>query len=215
VAFPTVVNTATSMTTANTTTAVITMPASIVAGRLLIMQLLTQTAVTSAPGFTQLGTLAPSGAFSYAYAKIAAGSDTCTVTFATGTHSAIVYQVDGWSGTLSDVKYAGTVNVIDPPSLTMPSSADHLWLAASHKFGGALTVPTNYSSMITVNNTGNFFQLFSAVRSLTATTENPGTYGGTASVSSAWTLGVPPGSNAVVVDISDVYARHRGPNYRR
>jgi hypothetical protein len=171
------------------------MPASIVAGRLLMANIATRVNSPSiaVSGWTALGIVVNGINSTLAtFVKTAAGSDTGSVTGSSGSQvSALTYQIDGWSGVLGNVGYAQVSATLDPPSLTMPAAADYLWLPAV----GCLNLvpsaaPTNYSNLLTASNTPIF--LGSARRTLNASSEDPGAFTGSGTSPVAATIAVPP-----------------------
>lgn len=194
-AFPTVVNTA-NTALVNTAANPVTMPASIVAGRLLLAQCAAASFFVPTPsaGWTTLVlNTQGSGRRQAAYAKIAAGGDSLTVTYSGADFlSAITYQIDNWSGSISDLVSASALSTMDPPSVTMGANADNLWIAACYNNASISAAPTNYSSFITQSYGGGM--VATAVRTLTAATEDPGVFGGTSTDPSVWTIGVAPAS---------------------
>lgn len=196
-AFPTVINQAVTANS-STTSHVLTMPASIVAGRLLLCFLL-QNGQSSQGGFTGWTALFAgmnnSSTYLRAYVKVAAGSDTATVTNTSAQNSsAVTYQVDSWSGVLANVAFATAATVSDPPSLTPAGgSADYLWFAAAASFSGTATAaPTNYTNLQAFSASANPLGGV-AQRALTAATENPGTFTGiSTSFADSCTIAVPP-----------------------
>lgn len=201
-AFPSIINSANSNTTASSASLVLTMPASIVSGRLLLA-FAAATKTTTMTGWTSIGATTPGGlsATMSVFGKIAAGSDTGTVTPSTNSNiAATVYQIDSWSGTIADIGYAGTSSAsgsYDPPNLTMLSSSDFLWFSTGAYPGAtaASAAPTNYTSLVTSNATSSgstVLTLGSANRQLTATSENPGTFTGAATNWVAATVAVAP-----------------------
>lgn len=203
---PVVVDVTASVFDADTTSHAVAMPATANAGELLLCIFANDdvTGVTTPAGWTLIG--AQSGAAGTSscrvYAKSAAGTEGgTTVDFVTaGAEVAVaqVYRITGWNGgnppTTSDIAIAtvtgaSSVNA-DPPSLTPTWGSDtNLWIAIANldnRSSGANTPPTNYTNMVyteaplAVNRTC----VFSAVRALTAATENPGTY--TTAAAQAW-----------------------------
>lgn len=194
-AFPQVINSATSGATA--TSLNVTMPASLVAGRLLLMFSSYSIGANPSPsGWTQLFSLSRSdGSVSIgAHVKIATGSDTATISIGVSTNiAAIVYQIDDWSGSLSEVLAAVSANnitTVDPPNLAVPLADDYLWFAVAHSIGNLTAGPTNYTDYLErVQGTS---QLATARRALNASAENPGLFVGTATNPLAGTVAVPP-----------------------
>jgi hypothetical protein len=201
-AFPTVVNTATSSTASGGI--VWAMPASIVAGRLLLAFVGEKGSSDSGDtvsGWTKLGETNRSADFIclYSFAKIAVGSDSGGNFFGGNQGcAAIVYQISGWKGTpLSNVKVAvssTSLATLTPPSLSVPSAADYLWIPAVITGGTVTGAPTNYGSLLTkVSGSGSPTPtLGTAQRNLNASSEAPGAFAGTATTPLAHTIGIPP-----------------------
>lgn len=197
--FSSVVNTATTTATSGTSLA-LNMPASIVAGRLLLAFVgasndITATGAISAwtPVVSQAGT---SGSVKI-FGKVAAGGDTATLTglsSATSRPCVVVAQINNWSGVLASLGSATAASTADPPSLTMSTSDDYMWIAAIRAgTGTGVTVPTSYGGLVSASGAGGVGCVSIATRALTATTENPGAFGGSLSAPLiAATLAVPP-----------------------
>lgn len=179
----------------------VSMPADIVAQRLLLVEVSTMTrpAVTM-PGWSKIGSVNNSIAGQNTltcFAKLAAGNDTGSLVFSggAGSASAVTYQISQWSGSLTGVKFAGNPNSTDAPKLAMGSSDDYLWLPFAANFWLALTSPpTNYTDLLTPAQSAVFY-LAAAQRSLSAASEDPGAFGGNKSNGAvSATVGVSPGS---------------------
>lgn len=195
-AFPTVINTANSSSVSSANLA-LTMPASIVAGRLLLAlsaSAANEAATTAVSGWTKLAaTQKTSGTATLAvFAKIAAGSDTGSVTGSTASRAVTTYQIGSWSGILSDIALSVVdVTTEDPPALTPSGGArDYLWIAAVRSAAAPTAAPTNYTTLITATGTGT--SVGSATRNLNAASDNPGVFTGTASSPLAATIAVAP-----------------------
>lgn len=143
-----------SATDANTH--VITMPASIVAGRTLLAVCSIDGVNTAptAPGWTYKGGGA-SGSQSQriaVFARIATGDDTMTLTLPTGvseTHATAVTQLSG-AADPSRIYLGIAAATADPPSLSpTPGSADYLWVAAVAGASGSpsTSAPTDFSAV--------------------------------------------------------------------
>lgn len=196
--FPTVVSTATSQVSSTNFSP--TMPASIVAGRLLVVVASADNASLSNPtasGWTRkaLASRSSGSATIVVFAKVAAGSDTCTISgFGTPAWTGHAYQVANWSGTLSEVTAAataGAITTLDPPNLSAGSTKNWLWIAACGNSNDITTIPTNYTDGLE-NNQSSQGWLASARRELNASSENPGVFGGTQSVPCVATIAIPP-----------------------
>jgi hypothetical protein len=201
VAFPTVTNSANTTSTSSASLA-LTMPASIVAGRLLLAvsaSSVNEAATTAMTGWTKLAaTQKASGAGTLAaFAKIAAGSDTGTVTGSTAARSITTYQIDAWSGVLADIQLSIVdVATLDPPSVTPGFGAlDYLWLAAVRNGAAITAAPTNYGTLVTA---GSATVVGSAQRNLNASSEDPGVFTGTVATSPVTaTIAIKPVAAAV------------------
>lgn len=195
-AFPTVVNSATSSATTDPIS--VTMPASLVAGRLLLLFIGSNQgeAGNTLSGWTNLGNVAssPTGTTIYAFAKVATGSDTASYSGGgTPSRCAIVYQIDNWWGDLTKVTGAVSANnlaTLDPPNLAVPSADDYLWVTAAVSLGSVTGAPTNYSNFLSKVQSPT--TLGSAQRTLNASSENPGVFAGTATSPEAVTVAVGP-----------------------
>lgn len=200
-AFPTITNSAVTAAATGTTNVTMTMPASIAAGRLLLSFIGGAAFTTmAASGWTSSFRFSSGGLSVTVLSKIAAGSDTMTLTRSiSSTVTARTYQIDAWSGNLADLSAAGPsgTTVTDPPSLTPPGgAADYLWFAglftttASSQV--ATAAPTNYTNLLTETNDSR--ALNHANRSLNAATEDPGTFTDAAPTTNnvAFTLAVAP-----------------------
>lgn len=208
-AFPTVINTANTTSTGSASLA-LTMPASIVAGRLLLAISDSQTddaATTAMTGWTKLGATerGASGTGTLAaFAKIAAGSDTGTVTGTSGQRCVTCYQIDAWSGVIADIGHAGATSAsLDPPNLTRPSALDYLWIAAvKTTAAGAVTgAPASYTNLVAVTS-GSTLKLGTARRNLNAASDNPGVFSGSAGDPVGMTVAIAPASAPPTVNTS-------------
>jgi hypothetical protein len=192
--FPVVVNSATTNSNSLSSQA-LTMPASIVAGNLLLAHAFNNPGGTpSISGWTQVGTFQAGSSLNYTvFAKTAVGGDTATITYgANAGGGTIVYQISNWSGSIADVASAFSSNAApgNPPSLDMGSSRDHLWFAGT---AGSLVAPTAAPANYTDLSTGGASTLFgTAYRSLTAASEDPGAFTGGAGTVITGTTAVPP-----------------------
>lgn len=200
-AYPQIVSTAATNNGAATSVP-LTMPATITATNLLLAYIGSVVAVTGFPGWTPVGSTSSGGTFNLSvYAKIAAGGDTATPTFSSAQGvCAEVYDISGWSGTLSDLAFSSIGGSVDPPALSPPLGAgDYLWIPACGGEGASITAaPTNYGGLLTASATSSSVVLGCANRQLTAASENPGafSYGGVSTA--AVTLAVPPARSAAV-----------------
>lgn len=176
-ASPTLVNSATTANNTSATSQPLTMPASIVAGRLLVAYVFNG-AAPSLSGWTQIFTVHPT-LFLTGFAKIAAGSDTGTVTtVSSNSIAAVVEQYDSWSGSISDIVTA-TSSTATPPLDNPGVSQDWLWVAVLGVLmsgGGAVTAaPTSYGDFVTAQTSGGVAAA-TADRALTASSETPGVF---------------------------------------
>lgn len=197
--FPSVINTATTTATSGTSL-VLNMPASIVAGRLLLALAGTindDTATAAISGWTPLGSLNNLTSASLSvFGKVAAGGDTATLTGISGTSrpAVIVAQIDGFSGSLAGIGVAlAAPSTVDPPSLTMPTSDDYLWIAVARAgIASSPTAPSSYGGLVSVAN-GSSTVVGMATRAFTNTNQDPGVFGGTwASRMVTATIAIPP-----------------------
>jgi N-acetylneuraminic acid mutarotase len=215
--------TVSSVTTTNTgtgfatdsTTHNVSMPATTAAGDLLLMLLSTDDSATvtdpdGAGGWTELQTLNNStNVRGSVWGKIATGSDGTTVNFATSTTqsaAAQVYRVlaaEWYGGNLTNgvsvsSGVSATTQTPDPPSLDPSWDTENaLWLAyaAGGTYTSVTTYPTNYTNGThAAGNTGAAgASVSSARRTLSASSENPGTFNMNASNASvAFTIAVRP-----------------------
>jgi hypothetical protein len=177
----------------------VNLPPNIVAGDLLLMFFVINggPTVTPASGWTELATSNNGDTFKI-YARIADGSEGATATFTnTGNQraTAVTYRITGARTvsppTSSEIAVSSAVQAStatpDPPSLT-PSwgSAENLWIAVTFSTDGGFTFnsyPTDYTlgqqNVQTDGGSGNAVSV--AARLLTATSEDPGTFGTTTS----------------------------------
>lgn len=189
-AFPTVVNTNSNSSSAQSPA--VSMPATIVAGRLLVI--VARSAGSESPGgtisgFTKIADLNRSGGGSgtlCVFTKVAAGSDTATYSGSIATDRVFQsYQVQDWLGDVTGVKVAtlGTGTAINPPNLDAVVVDDWLWLVFGSVGGTAgnsvTAAPTNYTDFLGPVTLGNV-SMGSARRALNASSEDPGAFSGTA-----------------------------------
>lgn len=174
-----------------TTTHNVPMPATVDAGDLLLVGWFHDNAsLTQASGFAPLST-ATNTDRCYIFGRVAVGDeDGANVNFQALTASFAVahtYRITAgtWAGVLSGVMVTaatGTSATPDPPNNAPHlGSDDYLWLVFAGKVQASITgAPTNYT-----NFTGDSSDLSgSARRSLTASSEDPGTFSGSSSF--AW-----------------------------
>ena len=152
--FPTIQTTNSTDTAANTTH-VMNMPSGIVAGDLLLVFFATDgdNTITNWGGFSELDqqwdTRDIFGAVGY---KIAAGSDTLTITTSVSEpSSAIIYRIDGWHGTTQPEISTFAYGTNDSPNATIVtpswSQGDTLWITVCANDGNKTVTgyPTNYT----------------------------------------------------------------------
>lgn len=205
-AFPTPINSANTAAGFGSTAITVNMPASIVAGRLLLAWGCPGAAITSLTAsaeWTQIGSTIVGGSYKiFVWGKAAAGGDTLTLTrgSANGT-IVLVRQIDTWSGSLSDITLTGATASADPPSQTPAGGAkDYLWIAGRVVTGStaATGAPTNYTDLVSNASATTGSTLDTASRQFNASTENPGTFtGGSTTGPSSFTLSIAPGVSTV------------------
>lgn len=205
--FPSVVGSPGTTANGLGTSVALTMPSSIVAGRLLLLLVYAGRAAGTpftVSGWTQIGShqLSSNSLEAAAcYAKVAVGSDTATWGSGDGSSRGVAaqcYQIDGWSGVLADVRCAGASGAAgaaapDSPNLAAASTADTMWFALGAGAGTpTMTAPTNYTNL--TNTLLGFSTLTMSVarRDLNAASENPAAFTGSLSRSVALTVSVPP-----------------------
>lgn len=222
-AFPTGQARATGRTTAaNVTSHPVTMPSGIVAGELLLVLFSTDGTPTCTDGsglWTKLGQVndAAVNCTAAIFHKIAAGSDTLTVTTSVGEQSShISHRISGASGVVTAA--SAVTNGIasansNPPNHTPPAGAkDYLWIACrtGDSTPVATVAPTNYGNLLSIAAAGTAGASSSvADRLLNAASDDPGAF---TSASEDWvclTLAIEPAAGPVVV------RRRLGPNFRR
>lgn len=124
----------------------------------------------------------------FGHVRVAVGDeDSVNVNHLTTTASfaiAHMYRIDAgtWAGAVDGIKFAtstGTSATPDPANLDIGTSNDALWLACAAKVSGTVTsAPTSFTDLINGSAGAN---MGSARRTNTASSENPGTFGGTTS----------------------------------
>jgi hypothetical protein len=177
------------------------MPASIVAGRLLLAVAAAATAEAASvamTGWSKIFAIDSSGCLC-AFGKIAAGSDTGTITGSSTYRGIVTYQISGWSGSLSDIGFQTLGASLNPPSLTMPRSADHLYIACVKNAQPLTASPTNYGTVASPGDANGCY-CGAATRTLTAQTEDPGAFTGTSFQPIAATIAIPPPTPARTTD---------------
>lgn len=212
--FPVVEATSTSVTSAASLTHVVTLPASVSAGELLLCGLSIDngadnvTSVTWPAGWTELAEEPPlpDTTFKHIHAlayRIAAGGETTvTVTLVGNTeHSAhACYRISGYVGIplISSMLFFAAGVDVDTALLDPPGAAqDTLWITwGIGQEGSNLSVtgcPTNYTTLLLsqqgATTTGG--SVFSCRRALNATSEDPGVFAMTSNLGSrGWTIAV-------------------------
>ncbi len=196
---PVVVEGTTTSASSGTQTHSVSLPSGVASGDLLLaFFLISQGAPDSidAPpsGWTELFTMGEaSGSACGCFYKVAAGGETAVTVTApaenrNGIH--VSYRLSGAGGT---PEVATNASGIDPPSIT-PSwgSAETLFIAFAVQKDDNLTgIPTNYSNEVRREDTGDTTEVSTARRLLTASSEDPGVFGGTGDRSA--TIAVQPG----------------------
>ena len=189
-ATPTVQTTSTGYTTG--TSHVLTMPAGIAAGDLLIAFFSSSgpSTQTYSGSWAELYDMATGATLAGVGVWLtAAGGDTLTVTSSISVDAMhVIYRISGQHA--SSAPEAGTSATgnsanPDPPTLS-PSwgSETTLWLAAMHHDAGTISViPTNYTDSIKKDDAGSPI-IGTARRALTAASDDPGTF--TVSAIEAW-----------------------------
>jgi len=189
-AFPTVAATNTSNVSLSTTH-VVSLPASISAGDLLMVFFLVHEdpSVTTPDGWTLLKSITDGYADHklYVFYKVASGSEGASVTITIGTarrSAGISFRITGHSGAPEVSTGATGMNYNPDPDALTPSGGakDYLWIALC-KNGTAeapIAYPTNYTgnNLWKASNNGTDYPpvLAVATRELNASSENPGTF---------------------------------------
>lgn len=205
-AFPTVQTTNKNVTTTvDTTSHAITMPTGITAGDLLVIIFSVDGSPTcsiSSGGWTKIGQASNGSIVTGAvFAKIAAGSDTATVTTSAAEQSShVTYRILTGGGNiwLNGLASNGSSTNSNPPAHfaggNPGTTADYLWIATR---SGDSTVtglaPANYTSPQTQAASGTSgASTNTAQRALTAQSEDPGTFTSTTEQWVSWTLAIGP-----------------------
>lgn len=181
--YPTVVNTNTGTYAAGSPWAV-NLPASIVAGNLLLLVLTSVENVPSATpsGWTQLSGLGGSGeVVLYTYYKTASGSEGSTVNVTNAgirVASSVCFQISGWGGTPEVTTIAhGTSTTPDPASITPSWGALPTLFILGLGIYGTQSVsanPTNYGNAVEAyQSSGLSNRTVTVRREATTTTEDP------------------------------------------
>jgi hypothetical protein len=192
-AFPSVIGTPTTGTTASNTSHVITLPSGIVAGELLVVlfgcgvaSTITWGAFTGMPPSAQTATLGTT-TLGLGY-KIAVGGDTLTVTTSnSGKGAYVACRITDWHGTTApEGDLVGNAAAGDPnpgPWDATWGTEDTLWLAGGAvegSTGWTSDAPASYTNIGDINTTGGSGPSNVAValawRKLAVTSEEPGPF---------------------------------------
>lgn len=190
--------TSTYENTAGTSSAVINLPAGIVAGELILILIrLPQSLAavqTPASGFTQVATRSYDSR-SYVYKKTAVGGETTATFIMNGvvTITALIYRISDWVEGVEALY--GTNNVNDPPSITASwGSKRNLFIAtasARRSDNNITGAPTNYGDLIQIANTSSASEIYSRIgaahRFLESDTDDPNGFTGSGSFPSILT----------------------------
>jgi hypothetical protein len=186
-------------TTTNTTSHAITMPSGIEAGDLLLVVFSTDGNPTcSATGWNKLGQDSNSTVVTGAvFWKVAAGSDTCTVTTTASEQSSHVSLRITGAGTPTGTAANGSSTNSNPPSHVSPRTGeDHLWIAtrSGDSTVVATAAPSGYSDLQTLAAAGTGgASVNTAEKSTTADeSDDPGTFTSASEQWVSWTVAVPP-----------------------
>lgn len=215
--FPTVQATNTSTDASGDASVVVSLPASISAGDLLIIFVYTVVLgnhdLTTPSGWTQLFKVGGGTAdVVAAYYKVASGSEGATVTVTSdqnvsnSSHNS--YRITGYSGTPEAATATGSSTTPDPPNLAPSWGADDTkWIAVTgcQNTAADLAAPTNYSGLLEALDS--VFECASASRDLNAASEDPGTFANASNA--AWTAAT------VAIRGASVTAANKMQSYRR
>jgi len=202
-AFPVVASSAASNRSTDVSTHNITMPAGIAAGDLLLVLFsfsgfAGSTVATASAGWTKLGQANQSTnttAFAAVFWKIAAGSDTLTVTTTDGRQStAVAARITG-GGAVTGTSSVGTSNSGNPPSHNPPGAGDILWIATWTGEGTVIpsVLPAGFTSLMNVSGSGLANAASStAYRPESIATMDPGPFTNSSRDWVCWTLAVAP-----------------------
>ncbi len=201
--YPAIAATSTYQNSSAATSNNVTLPSGIQAGDLLMLVFRGgSTATASTPsGWSLLSSIdSTTLGHTYIWYKTASGSEGATVAI-TSTNirvAAIGYRISGWTGTPE----IATSTTNDPPALS-PSwgTADTLWIAGmTNRISNSsvTAAPANYSNLITIAENGSGAtsrsRVSTANRSLTASSDDPGTFttSGTIDSPEAFTIAIKP-----------------------
>ncbi|MGH8573430.1 MAG: hypothetical protein ACREX8_12770, partial [Gammaproteobacteria bacterium] len=197
-AFPVVQGISNGRTTSNQTSHSVTLPSGIVAGELLLVPIAVDgdAGSSASAGWTELGDVTEGTISGAVYYKIAAGSDTLTITTVDSEQiSWVAHRISG-AGTPTGSSVIGDSTNPDPPNHNAGSAADYLWVAVHCGDGTTVSsaAPTNYTNLLTQAGTGSISgaSISVARRTLNAASENPGTFTAGDDEWVCWTIAVPP-----------------------
>lgn len=231
-AFPTVVARSGGVT-ASALTHTITLPAGVTAGHLYLVVMGIDglvTLTTSTAGWTKIGQGGgANGVTAGVFAGIAGTATTPLVitgsVASNGSHNS--WDIDGWSGTVSDLAFATATGAgsagTSPPLTPAGGAKDFLWVINCSANSGAnlpTVAPASYTNFVSRTNgvTATSGNVGTAERLLNAATETPGAW--TRVVTGGWeadTVSIPPAlvapfvANRVIV--ANQAAVHRAANY--
>jgi hypothetical protein len=214
---PAVSGSPTASSTGNATTHNVTMPGTVAAGDLLLVFFSSDdnATVTTPSGWTAVpngsATSGSGGVTGSIFAKVATGSEGgSSVNFATSNSQSVSWQIyrilaANWYGDLTNGVAAAhgsgaSTTTPDPPALDPPNwdTESALWIAyvAGSSYTSVTSSPTNYGTA-THNNSGTTTgdaSTSTATRSLSASSEDPGTFtmSGTAQASVPFTVAIRP-----------------------
>jgi hypothetical protein len=186
----------------------ITMPSAISAGDLLIIVGGNYFGNSyGCSGWTQLADYS-SYTDLFVYAKIAAGSDTATITTSFANHYLTVraFRFTGHGcSTVSDIKVGTLTGSVDPASLDTGSTKDWHFLAACFaQSGAAETPPSGYSAQGNGNSGTSSLAYGWATKTATTQIEDPGAFGGSTSSATSIVLAIPPAAGAASLPVQQV-----------
>lgn len=100
-----------------------------------------------------------------------------------------------WDGVLANVLLgAASANSLNPTSVSMGATRDHLAYAIARNNNNAITgAPSGYSNFNVINGSGGPTWLAWASKAFTASSEDPGAFSGTTSAASSGVVGIRPG----------------------
>lgn len=194
---------------ADTTTHSINLPSGINPGETLIVIFSVDEAptCTATGGWWKLGQASNSTVVTSAvFWKVAEGSDNCTITTSTAQQSSHVSLRISGGGSVTGTSANGNSTNSNPPLHTPPvGSKDYLWIAtrSGDSTVVATVAPTNYGNLQTQAAAGTGgASTNTAERTLTASSENPGTFTSATEQWVSWTISVAP-NNALLETLTD------------